>query len=88
MPLWMIRVIRYGLMFVGGSMLVSAIVNVVAAVKLIDPYAESSLGVTRGQVIGWYIFPAVFGIALIAFGFFWKRKGTWQTKTRQTLTGQ
>jgi hypothetical protein len=71
----MIRVIRYGLMFVGGSMLVSAVVNIIAAVKLIDPYAEESIGVTRGQVIGWYIFPAIFGIALIAFGFFWRRKG-------------
>jgi hypothetical protein len=71
----MIRVIRYGLMFVGGSTLVSAVVNIIAAVKLIDPYAEESIGVTRGQVIGWYIFPAIFGIALIAFGFFWRRKG-------------
>ncbi len=74
MPLWMVRVIRCGLMLFGGSTLVSAIVNIIAAVKLIDPYAESSLGVTRGQVIGWYIFPAIFGIALIAFGFLWRRK--------------
>ena len=76
MPLWIIRVIRYGLMFVGASTLMSAIVNIVAAIKLIDPYAESSLGVTRGQVIGWYVVPALFGIALFAFGYLWRRKGT------------
>ena len=75
MPLWMIRVIRYGLMFVGTSLFVSAIVNIIAAVKLIDPYAADELGVTRGQVISWYIVPGVFGLALIVFGFWWQRKG-------------
>jgi hypothetical protein len=63
-------------------------VNIIAAVKLIDPYAESSLGVTRGQVIGWYLVPAIFGIALIAVGFFWRRKGPPSPKTLPALTRQ
>jgi|GEM_PF-3307538 len=75
MPLWMIRVIRYGLMFVGTSMVISAIVNIVAAIKLIDPYAESSLGVTRTEVISWYVVPGFFGLAMIVFAFWWQRKG-------------
>ena len=74
MPPLLVRIIRYGMIGVGASSVVTSVVNIVAAVQLLDPLAEESLGVTRKEVIGWYIIPGLFGLGMMIFGFCWRRK--------------
>jgi hypothetical protein len=72
-PPFLLRLLRFALVATGAITLTSAIVNIIAAVRLIEPSDEASLGVTRGEVIGWFIGPLLFGVALITLGL-WRRK--------------
>jgi hypothetical protein len=75
MPAWLFRFLRFALIGVGAMTLTSAVINIIAAVKLIEPSDEASLGVTKGEVVTWFIGPLLFGIALIVLGFWpWKKK--------------
>ncbi len=74
MPPLLVRIIRYGLIGVGASSVTTAVVNIIAAVQLLDPQSAESIGVTRNEVIGWYILPGLMGITMMVFGFCWRRK--------------
>lgn len=75
MPAWLLRFLRFAVIGVGAMTLTSAVINIIAAIKLIEPSDEASLGVTKGEVVGWFIGPLFFGIALIVLGFWpWKKK--------------
>lgn len=62
------KVIRIGLVGFGASGVVSAIVNIVGAYQLIEPSDEQSLGITRNEIVGWYIVPLLGGGLLIYLG--------------------
>lgn len=70
----LVRIIRYSLIGLGAVTLISAIVNIIGAVILITPLEEDSFGVTRRQVILWFVGPGILGLCLIVFGFLWRRK--------------
>jgi hypothetical protein len=75
MPPWLIRFLRFTLIGVGAMTLTSAVINIIAAIRLIEPSDEASLGVTKSEVVSWFIGPLLFGIALIVLGFWpWKKK--------------
>jgi uncharacterized membrane protein YidH (DUF202 family) len=75
MPPFLLRLLRFALIGTGAITLASGIVNIIAAVRLIEPADEASLGVTRGEVIGWFIGPLLFGVALITLGLWrWKKR--------------
>lgn len=71
----LIRTIRYALIGFGAITLMSAIVNIVGAVELLDAGTEDSLGFSRNEFIGWFIGPGLLGIVLVVVGFMWRRKG-------------
>ena len=70
----LVRILRYFLIGFGAITLISAVVNIMGAVALVDSTTEESLGVTQREVILWFVGPALLGLALIVFGFFWRRK--------------
>ncbi len=74
MPPVLVRILRYFMIGFGAITLVSAVVNIIGAVQLIDATAEESLGVTQREVILWFVGPGVLGLALMVFGFVWRRK--------------
>jgi hypothetical protein len=75
MPSWLLRFLRFALIGVGAMTLTSAVINIIAAMRLIEPSDEASLGATRGEIVSWFIGPLLFGIALIVLGAWpWKKK--------------
>jgi hypothetical protein len=59
---------RVALIGLGASLTVSAVVNGLAAWQLIGPDDEKSLGLTRGEVLGWYACLLAAGLLLAALG--------------------
>lgn len=70
----LVRILRFLVIGLGAMLVVSAVVNIIATYSLIGPLEEDSLNLTRGQIVSWYIGPAVLGLALILGGFFWRRR--------------
>jgi len=62
------KAVRLGLIGAGAVAILSAIVNLVAAWKLIEPADEQSLGITRTEITWWFIALIALGGALIYFG--------------------
>ncbi|HEX2853723.1 MAG TPA: hypothetical protein VHO24_10835 [Opitutaceae bacterium] len=59
---------RWLLLGFGISLVISAVLNIVGALKLIEPSDAESLGITRNEIIGMYLFPLVGGLVLIWLG--------------------
>jgi hypothetical protein len=59
---------RWLLIGLGGSVVISAVVNIVATAKLIEPSDAESLGITRNEILGMYLLPLVGGFLLIWLG--------------------
>ena len=75
MPAWLLRFLRFALIGVGAMTLTSSVINIIAAIRLIEPSDEVSLGATKGEIVSWFIGPLLLGIALIVLGFWpWKKK--------------
>jgi hypothetical protein len=74
MPPLLVRIIRYALIGTGAVTLASTVVNIIGAVRLIDPSDETALGLTRTEIIGWYAGSGLVGLIMIAAGLFWRRK--------------
>lgn len=56
-------------------MLTSAIVNIIDAMQLIEPSDEAALGVTKLEVVSWFIVPLLSGVALITLGLWpWRKR--------------
>ncbi len=68
MPPFVLRLLRLAAVGFGALTIASAVVNIIAAVKLIEPSDEASLGITRNEIIGWYIGPVILGLVLIWLG--------------------
>lgn len=75
MSRFLLRLLRVFLVGTGAMTIVMAVVNIVAAVRLIEPSDEASLGITRNEIIGWYAGPVVFGFILV-----WIGLRSWKTK--------
>lgn len=67
------KILRFGLIGCGALAIMSAIVNIIAAWRLIDPYSEESLGVTRNELVGTYAVILIVGAALIFAGLRWRK---------------
>jgi hypothetical protein len=65
---------RYILISLGGSLLISGLVNLMAAWTLIQKAEEESLGVTRNEVVGWFALLILAGIGLMVLG--WRQPKT------------
>jgi len=79
MSRFLVRLLRVFLVGTGTMTMVMAVVNIVAAVQLIEPAEEASLGITRNEMIGWYIGPIVFGLLMVYVGL-----RPWKSKTDKT----
>ncbi len=62
------KFLRFGLIGCGALAVVSAVVNLIAVVQLIDAAEEQSLGLTRRDFYLTYGVIAAFGLGLIAAG--------------------
>ena len=68
------RIVRPVLVCFGGTLLVSAAVNIFAALKLIEPSDEAMLGLTRGELMRSLVGMGLLGLALIYLGLRWTRQ--------------
>ncbi len=67
------KFLRLGLMGFGALMVISAVVNMIAACQLIDAAEEQSLGITRNEFVGTYAVILVTGAAIIVAGVRWRK---------------
>ena len=65
--------LRVGLIGCGALAVGSSVINIVAVWKLIDPSAEASLGITRGEWISTYGTLLLIGGAMVLAGLRWKK---------------
>ena len=63
----------FGLMGCGALAVMSAVVNIVGAWKLIDASTEESLGITRNEIAGTYAVIALVGAVMIYLGLRWRK---------------
>jgi len=70
----LLKILRYALFALGLSTAVSAIINIVAAFRLLEPSDEQVLGLGRNQIIAGFAVELTIGLALIVLGFFCRRK--------------
>jgi hypothetical protein len=61
--------LRIVLIVLGALAITSAVVNVIAAVELLEPGDEEVLGLSRHWLIAQYAVQIVLGAAMIFFGF-------------------
>ena len=57
----------------GALAVMSAVVNIVGAWKLIDASTEESLGITRNEIAGTYAVIALVGGVMIYLGLRWRK---------------
>ena len=62
------KVLRVLLLSGGGMSVMSAVVNIIAAVRLLEPSDEASLGFSRNEVIAWYVPLLLGGLVMLYFG--------------------
>jgi uncharacterized membrane protein len=70
-PPLLAKAFRYILIALGGSLVTSGVVNIIAAWTLIEKAEEEYLGVTRHEVVGWFALLILAGIGLMVLG--WRR---------------
>jgi hypothetical protein len=61
--------LRIALIVLGALAITSAVVNIIAAVELLEPGDEEALGLSRHWLIAQYVVQIVLGAAMIFFGF-------------------
>lgn len=62
------KAIRILLIGSGATLAVSAIINTIAVWQLIETAEEQSLGITRGEILGWYAGALSAGLLMIYLG--------------------
>ena len=70
-PALLAKALRYTLVALGGSLVISGVINIIAAWTLIEKAEEESLGVTRLEVVSWFALLILAGIGLMVLG--WRR---------------
>jgi hypothetical protein len=68
------KALRYTLIALGGSLVVSGVINIIATWILIEKAEEESLGVTRLEVVSWFGLLILAGMGLMVLG--WRRAKT------------
>jgi heme A synthase len=61
--------LRIALIMLGALAIMSAVVNIVAALQLLEPGDEDALGLSRRWLLTQYALQLVLGAAMIFFGF-------------------
>jgi uncharacterized BrkB/YihY/UPF0761 family membrane protein len=75
MPPLLWKLVRYVLIALGATTMVSAVVNVIGAFQLIEPSDEQSLGITRREFVITYAIIFAVGALLLWLGLRrWRRK--------------
>lgn len=69
MPPFLSGLLRAVLVMLGAAAIVSAIVNLVAAVQLLEPADAEAIGLSRGFVVTEYSVQLLFGAVMLFFGF-------------------
>ncbi len=64
-----LRVFRWLLAAAGAMSVMSAVVNIIAAVQLFEPSDEAALGISRREVIWWYMPVLVGGLVMLYYSF-------------------
>lgn len=62
------KFLRFALVGGGASAVISAIVGVISAYRLIEPSDEQAVGITPGDFVGFYAVMLLGGAAMIFFG--------------------
>jgi hypothetical protein len=73
-PPLLAKALRYTLVAVGGSLVTSGVINIIAAWTLLEKAEEKSLGVTRLEVVSWFALLILAGSGLMVLG--WRRAKT------------
>ena len=68
LPPLIVRGLRIALVVLGALAIASAVVNIIAAVELLEPGDEEALGLSRHWLIGQYVVQIVLGAAMIFIG--------------------
>lgn len=63
------KAIRLGLASTGAMTIMSGIVGIIAAIQLIEPSEEQSLGISRNEFVGSYAVLITIGLLLVWLGF-------------------
>ena len=69
LPPLLARGLRIALIVLGALAITSAVVNIIAAVALLEPGDEEKLGLSRDWLLAQYALQVVLGAAMIFFGF-------------------
>lgn len=69
MPPFLSGLLRLLLILLGAAAIVSAIVNIIAAVQLLEPSDAEAIGLSRGFVVTEYSVQLLFGAVMLFFGF-------------------
>jgi hypothetical protein len=62
------KLIAFALIGTGALAVMSGVVNIIGAYKLIEDSDAASLGVSRNEIVGTYAVIALIGAALVFFG--------------------
>jgi hypothetical protein len=63
------KFLRFLLIALGALAVMSAVVNIMAAIELLEPSDETSIGLGRNFVVAEYSVQLLAGLALLYFGF-------------------
>jgi len=69
LPPLIVRGLRIALIVLGALAITSAVVNIIAAVELLEPGDEEALGLSRHWLIAQYSLQIVLGAVMIFIGF-------------------
>jgi hypothetical protein len=67
------KAVRFGLIGLGSTLVLSAVANITAAWQLIEAAEEQALGVTRNEIVGWYSMLFAIGTTMILVGLRWRK---------------
>lgn len=73
-PPFLAKATRFLLIGSGVLAVASAVINIIATWRLIEPSDEEALGITRNEFIAWYAVLLVVGVGLIVLGVRLKKK--------------
>ena len=69
LPPFLAGILRFVLIGLGAMAVLSAVVNIIGAIRLIEPADEEALGLSRNLVVAEYSVQLLLGAAMLYFGF-------------------
>ena len=68
------KFLRFALIGGGASAVISAVIGIISAFKLIEPSDEQAVGITPWDFVGFYALMILVGAAMIFFGLRMRKK--------------